>query len=373
MPWDRLFPPGIRRTGLPTYPFAREQYWVAGTGPVPAAGTAEVPASAGHAREVATDTLMLQACWTEQEITYQVAPPENVRHVAIFCDLPQGDGAQAAEQDIASRFQSHATRILTEIQHLIGSTAEDHVATHLEAFWENLKVGKDCITEIPEDRWPLEGFYHPDEEEAVVQGKSYCKWGGFLDHFADFDCLFFNISPREALNMDPQERLFVQACWAVLEDAGYTRAMLAERHGNRVGVFAGVTKTGFDLYGPQLWQQGEKFSPHTSFSSVANRVSYLFNLHGPSMPIDTMCSSSLTAIHEACEHLLRHECELAIADGVNLYLHPTSYTGLCNQRMLSVDGRCKSFGMGGNGYVPGEGVGVVLLRWGGRRERVRDP
>ena len=245
---------------------------------------------------------------------------------------------------------------------IIGMSGRYPLAGNLEEYWENLRVGRDCITEIPGDRWPLEGFYHPDKEEAVEQGKSYCKWGGFVDHFADFDCLFFNISPREALNMDPQERLFVEACWAVLEDAGYTRAMLAERHGNRVGVFAGITKTGFDLYGPQMWQHGEKFSPHTSFSSVANRVSYLFNLCGPSMPIDTMCSSSLTAVHEACEHLLRHECELAIAGGVNLYLHPTSYTGLCHQRMLSVDGRCKSFGMGGNGYVPGEGVGVVLLK-----------
>jgi 3-oxoacyl-(acyl-carrier-protein) synthase/acyl carrier protein len=236
------------------------------------------------------------------------------------------------------------------------------LAGNLEEYWENLKAGKDCITEIPADRWPLDGFYHSDKEEAVAQGKSYCKWGGFVERFAEFDCLFFNLSPREALNMDPQERLFVEACWAVLEDAGYTRALLAERHGNRVGVFAGITKTGFDLYGPQMWQHGEKFSPHTSFSSVANRVSYLFNLCGPSMPIDTMCSSSLTAVHEACEHLLRQECELAMAGGVNLYLHPTSYTGLCHQRMLSVDGRCKSFGMGGNGYVPGEGVGVVLLK-----------
>jgi len=245
---------------------------------------------------------------------------------------------------------------------IIGISGRYPLAANVEEFWENLKAGRDCITEIPEDRWPLEGFYDPDKEEAVAQGKSYCKWGGFLDRFADFDCLFFNISPREALNMDPQERLFVEACWAVLEDAGYTRRLLAERHGNRVGVFAGITKTGFELYGPEMWQHGEKFSPHTSFSSVANRVSYLFNLCGPSMPIDTMCSSSLTAVHEACEHLLRHECELAIAGGVNLYLHPTNYTGLCNQRMLSVDGRCKSFGKGGNGYVPGEGVGVVLLK-----------
>jgi acyl transferase domain-containing protein/aryl carrier-like protein/SAM-dependent methyltransferase len=245
---------------------------------------------------------------------------------------------------------------------IIGLSGRYPMAGDLEKFWDNLKAGRDCIAEIPEDRWPLEGFYQADKEEAVAQGKSYCKWGGFVERFAEFDCLFFNISPREALNMDPQERLFVEACWAVLEDAGYTRALLAERHGNRVGVFAGITKTGFDLYGPEMWRHGEKFSPHTSFSSVANRVSYLFNLCGPSLPIDTMCSSSLTAVHEACEHLRRGDCELAIAGGVNLYLHPTSYTGLCHQRMLSVDGRCKSFGKGGNGYVPGEGVGVVLLK-----------
>ena len=100
-------------------------------------------------------------------------------------------------------------------------------------------------------------------------------------------------------------------------------------------------------------------SPHTSFGSVANRVSYVLNLRGPSMPIDTMCSASLTAIHEACEHLYRDECELALAGGVNLYLHPRTYVELCALRMLSQDGRCKSFGKDGDGFVPGEGVGVV--------------
>ena len=100
----------------------------------------------------------------------------------------------------------------------------------------------------------------------------------------------------------------------------------------------------------------------TSFGSVANRVSYLLNLRGPSMPIDTMCSASLTAIHEACEHLYRGECELALAGGVNLYLHPRTYVELCGLRMLSKDGRCKSFGQGGDGFVPGEGVGVVVLK-----------
>ncbi|WP_197029838.1 beta-ketoacyl synthase N-terminal-like domain-containing protein, partial [Paenibacillus sp. 1-18] len=206
---------------------------------------------------------------------------------------------------------------------------------------------KDCITEIPEERWPKEGFFHPDPQEAAVQGKSYSKWGGFIDGFAEFDPLFFNISPLEAHNMDPQERLFVQSCWEVLEDAGYTREQIRSQYNGKVGVFAGITKTGYDLYGPELWKQGERVFPHTSFSSVANRISYLLNLQGPSMPIDTMCSSSLTAIHEACEHLNQQECEMAVAGGVNLYLHPSSYVGLCAQQMLSVDGQCKSFGSGG--------------------------
>ncbi|ASZ12882.1 hypothetical protein CK934_18935 [Chitinophaga sp. MD30] len=162
--------------------------------------------------------------------------------------------------------------------------------------------------------------------------------------------------------MDPQERLFIESCWQVLEDAGYTKTLIATQHQHRVGVFAGITKTGFELYGPALWQQGTKVFPHTSFSSVANRISYLLNLQGPSMPIDTMCSSSLTAVHEACEHLLRNECELAIAGGVNLYVHPASYIGLCSQRMLSASGNCRSFGEGGDGFVPGEGVGTVLLK-----------
>src|SRR5690606_8014282 len=160
-----------------------------------------------------------------------------------------------------------------------------------------------------------------------------------LEGFADFDPLFFNIAPREALAIDPQERLFLQCAWQVLEDAGYTRDSLERACGRNVGVFVGVTKTGFDLHGPALWGQGQAVFPHTSFSSVANRVSYFLNLRGPSLPIDTMCSSSLTAIHEACQHIRNGDCEMAIAGGVNLYLHPSSYVGLCSAYMLSRDGR----------------------------------
>uniref|UniRef100_UPI00163FA9C4 SDR family NAD(P)-dependent oxidoreductase n=1 Tax=Burkholderia gladioli TaxID=28095 RepID=UPI00163FA9C4 len=230
------------------------------------------------------------------------------------------------------------------------------------AYWENLREGRDCVTEIPAERWSLDGFYCEDVEQAVAQGRSYAKWGGFVESFAQFDPLFFNLSPRDAEDIDPQERLFLETCWHVIEDAGYTRDRIARRHGSRVGVFVGVTKTGFDLHGPGARRDDPLRFPHTSFSSVANRVSYFLNLHGPSLPIDTMCSSSLTAIHEACEHLLRDECELAIAGGVNLYLHPSNYVELCRHRMLSPRGRCRSFGEGGDGMVPGEGVGAVLLK-----------
>ena len=169
---------------------------------------------------------------------------------------------------------------------IIGLSGRYPQASNVEQYWENLKAGKNCLVEIPPERWSLEGFYCEDPEQAISTGRSYCKWGGFVDGFAEFDPLFFNISPREAEGMDPQERLFMQSCWEVMEDAGYTRETLASRHRGRVGVFVGITKTGFDLYGPELWRRGESAFPRTSFSSVANRVSYFMNLNGPSLPIE---------------------------------------------------------------------------------------
>ena len=242
---------------------------------------------------------------------------------------------------------------------IIGMTGRYPGARDLSEYWTNLASGIDSVSEIPQDRWPLDGFFDPDPDGAIAKGRSYSRWGGFIDGFADFDPLFFNISPREAANMDPQERIFLQAGWEVLEEAGYTREQLATRYGGRVGVFAGITKTGFNLYGSLAMPP---FDPHTSFASVANRVSYILNLHGPSMPVDTMCSASLTAIHEACEHIRSGSCDMAIAGGVNLTLHPSNYVRLSALRMLSADGRCKAFSKDGNGYVPGEGCGLVLLK-----------
>ncbi|WP_305879319.1 SDR family NAD(P)-dependent oxidoreductase [Amycolatopsis sp. WQ 127309] len=242
---------------------------------------------------------------------------------------------------------------------VIGISGRYPDAPTLDAFWQNLRAGRDSVREI--ERWPLDGFFEPDRQRAVEEGASYSKWGGFLDGFARFDAAFFGIAPRDAADIDPQERLFLETVWSALEDAAYTRERLADQHQGRVGVFAGVTKTGFDRNHPPA-VSGPRRAPRTSFASLANRVSYLLDLRGPSLPVDTMCSASLTAIHQACEQLRHGACELAIAGGVNLYLHPSTYVELSRARMLAADGRCRSFGDGGEGFVPGEGVGAVLLK-----------
>ncbi|MDN3379170.1 MULTISPECIES: amino acid adenylation domain-containing protein [unclassified Pseudoalteromonas] len=249
----------------------------------------------------------------------------------------------------------------SELIAIIGMTGKFPGAANLTEYWENLSQGRSTVTEVPLERWALKDFYVDSIEEAVAKQKSYCKWGGFLTGFDEFDCELFQVTPKEALNLDPQERLFLQTCWEVIEDAGYTRHSLQATRA-KVGVFVGITKNDYNLHGPELWQAGEKIFPHTSFSSVANRVSYFFGFNGPSMPIDTMCSSSLTAVHEACQHLKHGDCSVAIAGGVNLYLHKTGYVALCAMQMLAKDAKCKSFGAAADGFVPAEGVGAVLLK-----------
>lgn len=249
---------------------------------------------------------------------------------------------------------------------IIGLSGKYPQANTLDEFWENLKNGKDSVTEVPKDRWDMDDYFNPDPDQASKNGQMYSKWGGFLDDVDKFDPLFFNISPREAELMDPQERMFLEMAWTALEDAGYTRKQLndwVKKHKRPgVGVFSAVTSYTYVLLGLEQYDNGIMALPHSSPWSIANRVSYFFNFQGPSYPVDTACSSGLTAIHLACESLKRGECDVAIAGGVNLYLHPYKYLGMCQMKMLSPKGKCHSFGIDGDGFVPGEGIGVFVLK-----------
>ncbi|WP_437836515.1 SDR family NAD(P)-dependent oxidoreductase [Sorangium sp. So ce1153] len=246
---------------------------------------------------------------------------------------------------------------------VIGMSGRYPQAPDVAAYWENLRAGKDCIVEIPPERWDHGLYFDPEKGKP---GKSYSKWGGFIDGVDEFDPIFFNISPKEAELMDPQERLFLQCVVQTLEDAGYTRDALRSYRASgldgNVGVFVGVMYEEYQLYGAQSQALGQPLALGGSPASIANRVSYFCNFHGPSMAVDTMCSSSLTAIHLACESLKRGACELAIAGGVNVSIHPNKYLHLAQGQFASSMGRCESFGQGGDGYVPGEGVGAVLLK-----------
>jgi acyl transferase domain-containing protein/enoyl-CoA hydratase/carnithine racemase/NAD(P)-dependent dehydrogenase (short-subunit alcohol dehydrogenase family)/acyl carrier protein len=248
--------------------------------------------------------------------------------------------------------QPQPQRPVNEPIAIVGLSGRYPEARDLEEFWRNLRDGKDCIVEVPKERWDWRQYY---SEDKTKEGAHYSKWGGFIEGVDEFDPRFFNIAPREARSIDPQERLFLQHAWMAIEDAGYTRASLqipnqegAVGLAGQVGVYAGVMYGEYNLSG--------------SLASIANRVSYFLNLHGPSLTLDTMCSSSLTAIHLACQDLRLGRTGLALAGGVNVSIHPNKYAMLSGGQFISSDGHCQSFGEGGGGYIPGEGVGVAVLK-----------
>ncbi len=246
---------------------------------------------------------------------------------------------------------------------IIGLAGRYPGARDVREFWANLRDGVNSITEVPPGRWDHGLYFDADKGR---RGKTYSKWGGFIDGVDEFNPLFFNVSPREAEIMDPQERLFLQCAYEAVEDAGYTRESLARSSATgaraSVGVYVGVMWEEYALYGAQEQARGRNLALSASPASIANRVSYFFDFCGPSMAVDTLCSSSLTAIHLACQSLQRGECEAAIAGGVNVSIHPNKYLWLAQGRYVSSKGRCESFGEGGDGYVPGEGVGAALLK-----------
>ncbi|MGU8077188.1 SDR family NAD(P)-dependent oxidoreductase [Burkholderia pyrrocinia] len=246
---------------------------------------------------------------------------------------------------------------------IIGLAGRYPGARDMHEFWTRLAGGEDLIREIPPGRWDHARYYDPAKHTI---GKTYCRHGGFIDDVDKFDPLFFGISPREAIGMEPQERLFLECAYEALQDAGYTRASLPPSpeggKGRHVGVFVGVMYEEYQLFGAESGARGRPFAVPGHPASIANRVSYLFNLQGPSLALDTMCSSSITSLHLASRSILDGECALAIAGGVNVSIHPNKYLMLGQGGFASAKGRCESFGAGGEGYVPGEGVGAVLLK-----------
>ncbi|WP_045825684.1 SDR family NAD(P)-dependent oxidoreductase [Teredinibacter turnerae] len=288
---------------------------------------------------------------------------------------------------LASKQKNHGREFLAQqiprIEHfaykpasiaIIGLSGRYPESGDISSYWSNLASGRDCIREVPLSRWDWRDYYSEDRSQG---GSHYSKWGGFIDGVDEFDPRFFNISPKEAVTLDPQERLFLQHAWMAVEDAGYTRARLQVAHGERqagqVGVYVGVMYNEYQLLGAESSLRGQRMGFASTPASIANRVSYVLNVHGPSMTVDTMCSSSLTAIHLACQDLRIGRTDLALAGGVNVTIHPNKYLMLSAGQFISSDGHCQSFGEGGDGYIPGEGVGAVLLKPLAQAEADGDP
>ncbi|KVO74820.1 polyketide synthase [Burkholderia ubonensis] len=226
---------------------------------------------------------------------------------------------------------------------VIGMSGRYAQADNLREFWANLRAGRHCITEVPAERWDWRTHF---DAEKGTPGRTYSRWGGFLKQIDRFDAAFFRIAPNDAEQIDPQGRLFLEESWAAIEDAGYTPATLSASR--QVGVFVGVMNGDYPT-GAQFW-------------SIANRVSHALDLHGPSLAVDTACSSSLTAIHLALDSLRSGTCDCALVGGVNLIQHPRHLVGLSSLTMLSAGDACRAFGAGADGFVDGEGVGVLVLK-----------
>ncbi|OBG80641.1 polyketide synthase [Mycobacterium sp. E802] len=231
-------------------------------------------------------------------------------------------------------------------------------APNPEAFWDVLSGGVDAIREVPEDRFDIDEFYDPDPD---APGKTYTRFGGFLDGIDGFDPEFFGISPREAVWIEPQQRLMLETVWEGLERAGYSPASL---RGSRTGIFTGVAA---NEYAHLLSAEPiDKIEPHfitgNALNAISGRVAFALGFEGPAVAVDTACSSALVAVHQAVQALHSGDCDMALAGGVNVLLSPVTVIAASRARMLSPVGRCKTFDASADGYVRSEGCGILVLK-----------
>ncbi|MEM6613925.1 MAG: type I polyketide synthase, partial [Cyanobacteria bacterium P01_C01_bin.72] len=229
-------------------------------------------------------------------------------------------------------------------------------ANNPQAFWSMIRDGQKGIVEVPQSRWDVDSYYDQDLSQP---GKANTRWGGFLEDIDLFEPQFFGIAPKEAVTMDPQQRLLLEVAWETLEDAGQIPEALK---GSHTGVFIGI---GTHDYSIMMWQQpvSEPYATTGTGNCIAaNRISYTFDFKGPSLAVDTACSSSLVAVHLACQSIWTGESTQALAGGVNMLLLPTIMVGFSKGGFMSSEGQCKSFDAAADGYVRGEGAGLVLLK-----------
>ncbi|MGP9665154.1 SDR family NAD(P)-dependent oxidoreductase [Halomonas sp. AOP22-C1-8] len=226
-----------------------------------------------------------------------------------------------------------------------------------ETFWQDLQAEKDLVTQVASDRWSHEAFLHPDKRHP---GTSVTFAAGSLGDISGFDAEFFGISPREAANMDPQQRMLLELAWEAIESAGIVPSSL---RGSQCGVFLGVASLDYSYRMADDMAAIDASTATGNTSSIAsNRLSYVFDLHGPSMSLDTACSSSMVAFHQACQSIRSGETSMALAGGISLHLHPYGFIIFSKASMLSPTGRCQVFDDSGDGYVRSEGAGLFLLK-----------
>lgn len=266
--------------------------------------------------------------------------------------------AMNAVQDMRARLDALQARSHEPVA-IVGMACRFPGGADTAQWWQTLASGKDAVELVPPERWDREALYDPDPD---APGKMSTRWGGFIDKVDQFDAGFFGISPREALSIDPQQRLLLEVAWHALEDAGQAPDRLA---GSRTGVYVGVSTNDYSrLLGDRA--SADWIDSHSSMgnavSVAAGRLSYTLGLHGPAMVLDTACSSSLVAVHQAVRALRSGEIDQALAAGVNLVLLPELTIGFSKARMMAADGRCKTFDAAADGYVRGEGCGVVVLK-----------
>ena len=433
--WRRLYGEAKpRRISLPTYPFAKERYWVEASAADTAAGRAakRLSGSAGRYQGARAE---LKGLSVAQCVLFELT-----EHVSALLKLPRErldaqenladfglDSIGLAElarrlrqhfevQVSPSVFFSHPTlaqltryfveahpaaveliyREETEAPTLSDVSAlsqrRQHAAPHLAVasatlntgvpepiaiigmsgrfpkartvmeMWRILEAGEDAVEEIPSDRFDWREVCGDPLQEP---GKTDCKWGGFISGVSEFDPLFFEISPREAEMMDPRQRLLLMESWKALEDAGYGATQLG---GGKVGMFVGAEHGDYELL---TRDSGSITANHDGI--LASRLGYFLNMSGPTMAINTACSSGLVALHQACSSLRNGECDTALAAGVNLMLTPQLHILTSQAGMLSKDGKCHAFDRNANGMVPGEAVAVVVLKRLSQAEADGDP